>query len=315
MPSYKNVRSATMTCDKKLLACISAHGIYDRHVSLWCLKTHELVSKFEVTYHGAQHNDSTKNFIYSTTVGGYGDSATHECITKVWKGGEDNFDGFHCPLGGHQGGETLVKFSPDDTKLASLSRDSVIIWSTPKFDQLAVFNQHKGAVYTAAWSPDSRGMASAGEDMSVYVWDASTGAQVMQALQGHSHSVVHLAWNSKGTVLISASLDKTIVVWDLEHGLKRGSATKRHVLSVPTYYADGVSLSPDDKFLVCGGCAADRVYMWDINTGQQIRVVVDVMPKAIGDVVWSNDGQHVESIVSDGTVLAVARTETKLAKV
>ncbi len=169
----------------------------------------------------------------------------------------------------------------------------------------------------AAWSSDKKHIVSGGDDAQVLVWDVATGKQVMEPLKGHTKSVLHVILNAKTTVLISASLDMTIIVWDLWEFSEahahasfvcptRKTATVRYRLQVDAHYVDSVSLSPDERFLVCGN-APNIVQMWNINTGQKIRVMMGLERPSVEGLVWSSDGQHIESVISESETVHVRK--------
>jgi WD40 repeat protein len=109
-------------------------------------------------------------------------------------------------------------------------------------------------------------------------------------------------------VLVSASLDKTMVVLGVIEGQ---SAAVRHRLTVHTHYVDSIALSPDERFVVSGS-TGNVMQMWDMDSGQQIRVVMGLPTGELEGVVWSPDGQCISSVVSKGKAVCVENVDIKV---
>ncbi|MHC5765361.1 MAG: WD40 repeat domain-containing protein [Nostoc sp.] len=71
---------------------------------------------------------------------------------------------------------------------------------------------HSSAVYSVAFSPDGKTIASASDDKTVKVWDAVT-AKEITSFKGHSERVWGVAFSPDGKTIASASSDKTVKVW------------------------------------------------------------------------------------------------------
>ncbi len=120
-----------------------------------------------------------------------------------------------------------VAFSPDDQTLAvGQVGSTIVLWNVadpraPRLlktlpgspDQL----RHTDDVWSVAWSPDSRWLASgsAGVNNYVLVWNVETGNAFLTTERGHVDTVFGVAWSPNSYTLASASRDKTVILWDV----------------------------------------------------------------------------------------------------
>jgi WD40 repeat protein len=148
-------------------------------------------------------------------------------------------------------------------------------------------------VWSVAWSPDGRHLASATDDGTVQVWDASTGNTLL-TYRGHTDSVKSVAWSSDGTRLASGSVDQTVQVWDAATG------STLHTYRKPLSLVQAVAWSPDGKRLAAG--ADDRtVQVWDAATGSTL-LIYQPHSAAVNGLAWSPDSTRLASASDDSTV-------------
>jgi RNA polymerase sigma factor (sigma-70 family) len=154
---------------------------------------------------------------------------------------------------------------------------------------------HGGPVFTVAYSPDGKLLASGSgmDDCTLSVWEAATGREVHR-LVGHTDRVFSLAFSPDGKTIASGSYDATVRFWDVATGreIRRCEGHQDHI--------ESVAFSPDGKTLASAGKDA-VVRIWDVATGRELRALAG-HTELIQSVAFSPDGKTLASSGQDKVI-------------
>ena len=148
-------------------------------------------------------------------------------------------------------------------------------------------------MYFAAYSPDSKRIATAGEDRTVRLWDAETGAPI-QTLTGHTDKVRFAVYSPDGKTLMSAGNDAAARLWNAQTG------KPIHTLRGHTSYVVSGAFTPDSKRIATGS-SDQTIRLWDAETGKPIQTIHGHMGE-VRTLQYSSDGETLASGAEDDTI-------------
>src|SRR5208282_504300 len=163
-----------------------------------------------------------------------------------------------------------VAFSPNGQWLAScyLHGDpSVKVWEAATGKEVQVFRVP--TLGSVAFSPDSRSLATSGQDGVVRLWDVRKGHE-LRSFKGHTSPVISVAFSPDGRQLASASADSTAKLYALDVEVADLSQYARSFVAGPND-CTGLSFTPDGRKLVVNSREDRKIILLDAATGEELR--------------------------------------------
>jgi WD40 repeat protein len=159
--------------------------------------------------------------------------------------------------------------------------------------QIVLPNSQVCNIYSIAYSPDGKLIASGYSTSEIRIWNAKTGVLV-NTLYGHADVVWSVAFSPDGKSLVSGSADKTIKCWDVATGTVLRTMTGHSgTVSFVVYSADGV--------YIASGSADKTIKFWDPVNGRLLQTLTG-HKKLIASIAYSHDGKFMASGSWDNTI-------------
>ncbi len=190
-----------------------------------------------------------------------------------------------------------VAWSPDGCRIAAvggLLDGKIRIWEAATGTLQATLDpDDAGGSHDAAWSPDSRRLATAHAPGTVIVWNVDEHVEI-QRFVDPGQDTLAVSWSPDGKRLASAGEDGAIRVRDLASGraLQRLSGHDGPVRDL--------AWSPD-RWRLASASDDRTVRVWDLSDGAAI-VTLRGHQRGVNAVAWKPDGLRLASASTDGRV-------------
>lgn len=208
---------------------------------------------------------------------------------------------------GHEMGVKNVALASDSTRIVSASEDKTVrIWDARDGTLFHTLN-HEGWVYSVAFSPDNKKIASGSggsfvkddkkllrvSENILQIWDAVSGA-LLHTLTGHEGWILSVTFSVDGKRIVTGSRDKTVRIWDATKGTLLG------ILKGHTGNVNSVAFARDGRQIVSGS-EDNTVRVWDSRTSELLKILRG-HTDAVICVMFSPDDKRILSGSQDGTL-------------
>ncbi|HCI79662.1 MAG TPA: hypothetical protein DHW02_08225, partial [Ktedonobacter sp.] len=181
-------------------------------------------------------------------------------------------------LKGHKNSIRAITFHPTTTLLASGSVDGTIhLWQLDTLQSTELTRQeqtnvhgplaaHERGVWSLAFSPDGKLLASGSEDQTIRLWNVHSGHNI-ETLQGSVSWVGAVAFHPINNILASGGGDNAVYLWDLE--------TRRIVATLRghTGPVSSISFITSDGSRLASGSHDGTIIIWDTRNGSPIHIL------------------------------------------
>ena len=212
----------------------------------------------------AKHDDQVWYLKFSNN-GKFLASASRDHTVIIWDMAmlKPNFTVYHSVvkyvLKGHDDAVSYLAWSPDDSKLLSVSMDkSIRLWNMNSGKCDKVFNKHVDEIGACAWLPDGKHFISGGYGKQMFEWNIDTEDCIDWETDVERISDICITKNGEELIMITAQ--KEIMIYDIK--------TRKvvHKIEVQESLA-AISLSRNSKYLlvIIAEKENSEMQLWDLD--------------------------------------------------
>ena len=265
---------------------LAVAGIMGEFVEIWDVPAHKRITTLQPK-EGHLVAFSPRGGLLATDAGNQ---------VRLWRTGPWNLVG-QLAVPGRVG---VLKFSPDGTRLASLSYpDEVTVWEVAQWAVIRKIHGARRAGYFEGrldFSPDSKALVIGDAHGQLRVVDLTSGNTDVNIPEAHSEGITCVAWSPNGSIIASGSgySGGPISLWDAASGQPLGSLEGHNSLICKLIF------STDGQRLYSAS-ADQTIRIWDVGQRGCLATLRGSTDEVYG-LALSPDGTTLASASKDGIV-------------
>ncbi|MEM9459268.1 MAG: FHA domain-containing protein [Myxococcota bacterium] len=268
-------------------------GSADGTVRVWDLRHPTRLESMEIR---ALHEDKVRAVASSQRWAASGDDSG---LLVIWNIQVDRPKGLS--LAGHEGEIGAVAFSPDQTKMVSVSTDSTArVWRITQEDPEndVVVLPHTDEVSQLAISGDGRWLLT-GTLTSAVLWELEGAlTEAARRFSDHEDDLTAVGLGPNGRWAATGSADRKVVLYDLNKKGANAVKLRKHEDTIRT-----IAFGPRGRWLATG--SDDKsIRLWNLRSEYpgEGSLPLTGHQGGITDLRWSPDGRWLVSASYDGTI-------------
>ncbi|CUA68585.1 putative WD repeat-containing protein alr3466 [Nostoc sp, PCC 7120] [Rhizoctonia solani] len=168
---------------------------------------------------------------------------------------------------------------------------------------MIVYKGREWSVYSVAFSPDGKSVASGSEDQTIRTWNAHGPSQIGDPLKGHSGSILSVSYSPLGNTIASASHDETIRLWDVDSRRQLGQPIQGNLPFCSVAFSPSAQLIASSYAWTIGSNPDQHiVQLWNVEKRTTASKPFKGHTHSVSSVQFSPDGSRLVSGSYDETI-------------
>lgn len=254
--------------DARLLASASD----DKTARLWDVETARCIATLGATSRTLLGGDQPPGVAAALLATASGSSGA--TVSTGANGRSTGEDGVGAERETHSDFVFCAAFNPQGSLVATGSYDETVrLWDVRTAHCVARISAHQEPITSAEFSADGSLLVTGSFDGLVRVWDVASRQCMRTLIADPAAPVGSAAFAPNSRYVVSGSLDGRLRLWDVVRArcVRTFMGHANHKFCLAT-----ACLDVDKRQLVLSGSEDHAVYMWDVNSGEQVEKLADL---------------------------------------